>query len=56
LRRGNPVILPDGATDLLARAEGRVCVSNLGGEVMIAESPEAAIENAIAMVIGTSWL
>jgi len=47
-RLGRPVVLLGGWAGLLKSAEGRAKLAELGGEIVIVETPEAAVEAAIA--------
>ena len=48
LRLGRPVVLLGGWTDLLASDDARARLAELGGTILVAETPEAAVDAAIA--------
>ncbi len=49
-RLGRPIVLLGGWADLLASAEGRAKLAELGGKIVIVETPEAAVEAAIGQL------
>ena len=54
LRLGRPVVLLGGWAGLLASAEGRARIAGLGGHVLVADTPEAAVEAAIGAAVKSS--
>jgi uncharacterized protein (TIGR00725 family) len=54
LRLGRPVVLLGGWSAMFAGEEGRARLANLDGEVVFAETPEAAVEAAVAAMAADS--
>ena len=52
LRLARPVVLLGGWASLLATAEGQAAVTRLGAPVMIATTPEEAVDRALAALGG----
>jgi uncharacterized protein (TIGR00725 family) len=50
LRLGRPVVLIGGWADLFSAEGGRALLGGLEGTIIVAETPEAAVEAAIAAV------
>jgi uncharacterized protein (TIGR00725 family) len=48
LRLGRPVVLVGGWAEVLATAEGQAAITALDGEVIVADTPPAAVEAAAA--------
>jgi uncharacterized protein (TIGR00725 family) len=48
LRLGRPVVLVGGWAEMLATGEGQAAITALDGEVIVADTPQAAVEAAVA--------